>query len=82
MKKASDSAKDLAKKKAAVSRVTSNIPSSPSSFNSGKGLPEPPKGIGARGYKTTNKNPYESSSTGGSISGLYNAPPMPIRNRK
>jgi len=75
MKKASDSAKELAKKKASMSRVTSNIPSIPSSFNSGKGLPAAPKGMGARGFKTTNKNPYESDANGGSISGLYNAPP-------
>jgi hypothetical protein len=89
MKKASDSAKELAKKKASKngkqnSQVTSNIPSAPTSYNSGKGLSgryapalraEETEGNNPagpmRGYKTKNENPY-SSSGGGSMSGEPN----------
>ena len=75
--KSSDSARELAKKKASKngkqnSQVTSNIPSVPTSFASaGMGMsmggPNP-----AGGYKTANLNPYKSSPTGGSISAYRN----------
>jgi hypothetical protein len=80
--KSSDSARELAKKKASKnggqnSRVTSNIPSIPTSMGTGGvGLPTPTNQYGpgknnqygsARGYKTV--NPYKGK---GVVEGLYN----------
>lgn len=82
---------DLARKQAGRklnkqnNQVTSNIPSVPSSFNSGKGLNKRnapalraaetagnnPAGP-MRGYQTTNRNPYQKASGGATVAATPN----------